>query len=613
MSTLEYLDEQQGSVSNFGLVPWETLHTWLSTLNGNPNFEASDLPRGVNRGRVLEELERRRMEDGVIGLDRALRLLHMDRGFGKDWRDYESPDGLTHLEELLVYQPDEWRKQAREYYFRFRCDLSRESSNEDARSLWTVINRQKYCIFMKTPILTVLFHTVMDRTARYQPLNFLLAYGVSDPLPALLQNFPEDDRLELMKDLSPLDYFLEFQNYVSSYRVDKLKEIGKDTGLKRICLIKELDFCDIIGQRLAKQMIRQAVVFHVCNHFGKKSGMFSARHPLSMVFAGPSGNGKTELAKMLAQLMNKPNDDYFIKVDCGKLTDATEVFGKSGAYQGAQHGSALNNFVLKMSLEPQALGIILLDEIEKANQGVIHALYQVIDKGEWTNKRLSAHGPQTDVIPCNNLIFIMTTNSCDSEIKNFAKQHGEIYSAVGEHLEGMEVDLTTRLRGILQYTYPFTEAFIGRVGRIVPFLPMANKDPDMFGKVAGESLTVAKLLIERQQEKFNSSAIGDVKQFISPDTKHQMASIVVQEAIEEAGVRSIQMAVESKMGDRLMNSLLLERGGIEDGSHIRYFTREESHIIDFTVEDLPDAGDKKADEILNADADVDDGADDLYA
>jgi ATP-dependent Clp protease ATP-binding subunit ClpA len=57
-------------------------------------------------------------------------------------------------------------------------------------------------------------------------------------------------------------------------------------------------------------------------------------------------------------------------------------------------------------LEPKAVGVVLLDEIEKAKRDVIYALYQVIDEGEWTNKRLgSRENAMTDVIPCNNLIF----------------------------------------------------------------------------------------------------------------------------------------------------------------------------------------------------------------
>ena len=156
----------------------------------------------------------------------------------------------------------------------------------------------------------------------------------------------------------------------------------------RLCLIKELDFSDIIGQRMAKDLIRKAVVGHIWNCIGPRKGIRVKRQPLSMILAGPSGNGETELAHWLAKLMNKPNDDFFIKVDCGKLTHAREVYGLSGAFQGAKEGSALNNFVLPMSVEKQAVGIVLLDEIEKAAQDVIHALYRVIDKDEWTNKRM---------------------------------------------------------------------------------------------------------------------------------------------------------------------------------------------------------------------------------
>ncbi|KAL3920275.1 MAG: hypothetical protein SGARI_006982 [Bacillariaceae sp.] len=161
-----------------------------------------------------------------------------------------------------------------------------------------------------------------------------------------------------------------------------------------------------------------------------------------------------------------------------------------------------------------------------------------------------------------------------------------IYNAVDDELTELATDISLKVRNTLQFSYPFTEAFIGRIGRIVPFLPMANGVPEVDGIMHGECMTVAKLLIERQQEKFASSSFADVKQLISPRTKHQMAKIVVKEAIKEARVRAIQAAVEQKMGDRVLDSVLLVKGGIEDGSHVRYFTREEAEAIDFRVEDL---------------------------
>lgn len=75
--------------------------------------------------------------------------------------------------------------------------------------------------------------------------------------------------------------------------------------------------------------------------------------------------------------------DLFLKIDCTQLRDATELFGLAGAYQGAHSGSALNNFVVMMSSKPKNVGVVLLDEIEKADKSVVKGLYQVIDKGMW--------------------------------------------------------------------------------------------------------------------------------------------------------------------------------------------------------------------------------------
>ena len=585
MSTLEYLDEG-GSVKNFGMVPWRTLHDWLSVINGKSmRTLKAYLPKGVNRGKVLEELEARRQGTKDSLFRGVLRIANIDRGYGKDWRQYECEDGwgLTHLEELLVFQPKDWRKQAREYMFRFQCDLARESSKEATRTTTFERHGLSFPLFLKSPILVVLFHPDLSRTSRYEPLNFLLSYGVLDPLPAVLTALPEAQQKILKEDLSPLDYFLEFQNYVSGYRLDLLRKIGKDASLSRLCLIKELDFADIVGQRMAKQMIRQSVVSHVWNRNEHSKGLHIKRHPLSMIFAGPSGNGKTELAHWLAKLLNKPSDDFFIKVDCGKLTHATEIFGLSGAYQGAQQGSALNNFVLRMSMEPQAVGIVLLDEIEKAGRDVIHALYQVIDKGEWTNKRLTSHGSQTDVIDCSHLIFIMTTNACDDEISDFVKRQPDVYNLVAEEFDDLGSELAASIRTRLQYTPPFTEAFLGRIGRIVPFLPMARGDPNVDGILHGEGITVTKMLIERQQEKLSETDTGEVKQAMSASTKNRIAKIVIKEAIPESGVRGLQSLVEQKMGDRIINALLLEKGGIEEGSHLEYFAREEAQLVEFRV------------------------------
>jgi energy-coupling factor transporter ATP-binding protein EcfA2 len=423
--TLDYLDPD-GTV-NYSYVPWDTLNSWLTSLNGFPHSEI-ELLSGVNRGKVIDELESRRSKSsGVVAF--GARMVGRNLGYGADWREYENDHGYTHLEELLVYQPAEWRKQAREYMFVYKFDLERVSHSETRLVTVSfgsaVVPETTLPVRLSSPVLVVVFHLDMQRSRRYEPLNFLLAYGVKNPLPQLLDTIGNDGhQKDFLEDVSPLDYFFHFQEAVQTYKLDLLQSIGTESKFPRLGLIKELDFSDIVGQRLAKQIIREEVVQHVWNR-GPNDGMLKAQQPLSMIFAGPSGNGKTELAKQLATIMNKPEDNCFIKVDCGKLSRMEEVFGLSGAYQGASEGSALNNFVIQMSEKKESLGIVLLDEIEKAKQCVIHGLYQVIDKGEWTNKKLSeGKGVQTETISCHNIIFIMTTNAADRCICDAARSGG---------------------------------------------------------------------------------------------------------------------------------------------------------------------------------------------
>jgi len=187
MSTLEHLDAE-GSVRHFGQVPCSKLHSWLSKVNGNTNVEV-DVPSGVNRGKLLEELEARRKRKASENrfFDR---FFNPDPGYGFDWREHENSEGYAHLEELLIFQPDDWRKQAREHLFRFQCDLDRESKNHESRCVWAQVKGERLRLVMKSPMSVVLFHPDLPRIARYEPLNFLLACGMRDPLPAMLRDTP---------------------------------------------------------------------------------------------------------------------------------------------------------------------------------------------------------------------------------------------------------------------------------------------------------------------------------------------------------------------------------------------------------------------------------------
>lgn len=576
MASLEYLDEE-GTV-NFLFVPWKLLNNWLSELNGNPHVH--ELRDGVNRGKVIEELQNRKHQSSTF------MEVVFSRGYGKDWLEYENEQGYTHFEELLIYQPKDWRKQAREYLFRYSCNLERESPSEveDVRRVRVTLavhNRQQTIdIVMSKPSLVVLFHPEMKNSRRHEPLNFLLAYGVKDPIPSL-PGLEDATISALLREISPLDYYFFFKENVQSYGLATLRGISRQVKHPRLTLIKELDFMKVVGQRMAKHIIRQEVVNHLWKRV-EEGTMCPQRQPLSMIFAGPSGNGKTEMARELAELMNAPDKNAFLKVDCGKLQHSTEIFGLSGAYQGAQEGSALNNFVLRMASEPDMLGIVLLDEIEKAHQDVIHGLYQVFDKGEWTNKKLERGRSQTITIPCHNLIFIMTTNAADLHVCDYAAEK-QVHSLVADDLEDTTYDVERRIRTVLQHRYPFTGAFIGRISRVVPFFPMASGDLDE-GLLQGEMMVIAKLFIEREQERLNMNGMFMVDQSVSAKEKHKMARMIVAQSNPESGVRSIQNGIEAHMGKKMRHLLLVEKGGIRSGAEVRYWANESEKKIGFNID-----------------------------
>jgi hypothetical protein len=109
----------------------------------------------------------------------------------------------------------------------------------------------------------------------------------------------------------------------------------------------------------------------------------------------------------------------------------------------------------------------------------------------------------------------------------------------------------------------------------------------------GEMMTVAKILIEREQDSMTAVTCDRgawascVKQNMSSQTKDKMARIIVREAVAEAGVRSIQKGVAAKMGKSVLHSLLLEKGGIKDGSTVRYSASVDDSKVDFRVEEKP--------------------------
>jgi ATP-dependent Clp protease ATP-binding subunit ClpC len=150
----------------------------------------------------------------------------------------------------------------------------------------------------------------------------------------------------------------------------------------------------VIGQREAVEKVSRAIR-------RSRSGVASSKRPIgSFVFMGPTGVGKTELAKVLAREVFG-SEDNLIKIDMSEFTErhtASRLVGAPAGYVGYDDGGQLTDKIRR-----QPYSVVLFDEIEKANPEVFHLLLQILEDGTLTD----AKGRKVDF---SNAIVILTSN-----------------------------------------------------------------------------------------------------------------------------------------------------------------------------------------------------------
>ena len=209
----------------------------------------------------------------------------------------------------------------------------------------------------------------------------------------------------------------------------------------------------VIGQDPAIDKIVKAIQRN-------RVGLKEPNHPIGVfMFLGPTGVGKTYLAKRLAQFMFG-SDDAIIRIDMSEYTESFNVSRLVGAppgYVGYEEGGQLTE---KVRRKPYS--IVLLDEIEKAHGNVFNLLLQVLDEGRLTdgNGRL---------IDFRNTIIIMTSNAGTRQLKEFGRGIG--FSSNGS--TGLSVDEKDKeyARSIIQKSLSrqFAPEFLNRLDEIITF------------------------------------------------------------------------------------------------------------------------------------------------
>jgi len=209
---------------------------------------------------------------------------------------------------------------------------------------------------------------------------------------------------------------------------------------------------DVIGQDKAIEKMVRAIQRN-------RVGLKDPNHPIgAFMFLGPTGVGKTYLAKKLAEFMFG-STDALIRVDMSEYTESfntSRLIGAPPGYVGYEEGGQLTERVRR-----HPYSIVLLDEIEKAHSNVFNLLLQVLDEGRLTD----GNGRLVDF---RNTVIIMTSNAGTRQLKDFGRGIGFNAGGVGLAMDDRDKE---HARSIVQkaLSKQFSPEFLNRLDEIITF------------------------------------------------------------------------------------------------------------------------------------------------
>ena len=301
----------------------------------------------------------------------------------------------------------------------------------------------------------------------------------------------------------------------------------------------------VIGQEEAIQALSKAV----------KRGRVGLKDPArpigSFLFLGPTGVGKTELSKALAEALFG-NEEDMIRVDMSEYMEkhsVSKMIGSPPGYVGHEDGGQLSE---KVRRNPYS--VILFDEIEKAHPDVFNILLQVLDDGHITDSQ----GRKVDF---RNTVIIMTSNAGAKAIiepKKLGFTQQEDQKADYKRMKANVMDEVKQL---------FRPEFLNRIDEIIVFHPL---NEDNMKKIVG---LMCKEVVQRAKEQLEITLI--VRDSVK---KH----IVETGSDKKYGARPLRRAVQSQLEDKLAEALL--NGEIKRGDHVEAGISKKE--IKFTVREI---------------------------
>ena len=303
---------------------------------------------------------------------------------------------------------------------------------------------------------------------------------------------------------------------VSQWTGIPLKQMEKKESERLVHLEKELHQ-RVIGQEEAVSAVARSIR-------RARSGLKDPRRPIgSFLFLGPTGVGKTELAKTLAEAMFG-DQDALVRIDMSEYMEkhaVSRLVGSPPGYVGFDEGGQLTE---KIRNKPYS--VILLDEIEKAHPDVFNILLQVLDDGHLTDSK----GRKVDF---RNTIFIMTSNLGATALRD-EKSVGFGAKTIQHDHAAMEKRIREELKNA------FRPELLNRIDEIIVFHKLTKPELRQIVQLMTKDIKtrLAELNIEL---KFTSGVID----------------LIAEEGFDpEYGARPIRRAIQKKIEDPLSEALL---------------------------------------------------------
>ena len=319
----------------------------------------------------------------------------------------------------------------------------------------------------------------------------------------------------------------------------------------------------VVGQQEAVEAVSKAIR-------RARAGLKDPKRPIgSFLFLGPTGVGKTELAKALSEALFG-TEDAIIRFDMSEYMEKYAVSRMVGAppgYVGYEEGGQLTDAVRR-----KPYSIILLDEIEKAHPDVFNVLLQVLDDGRLTDGK----GRTVDF---RNTVIIMTSNAGATLLKKSAPALG---FAVGSGDEKQEAEDAAKKRVLGEVRHIFKPEFLNRIDELIVFHPLGREE-------------LSKIIDILLRDVRTRLAEKEIRLEVSPAAKN----VLVEKGTDfKYGARPLKRAIQKLIEDEIAEHLLARDFKRGDTIQVRKngakldFVRKEKDSKDSKEKNVQDKAEK---------------------